>query len=177
MKYRLFEDKETLYCDLDGVAADFDHAWLSLPPEEKFFENDEKKVPDQFFLNLPLIDGALESIRELSEIYNIYFLSTPQWSNPFSWMEKRLWVEKHFGECMFKRLILTHNKGLLIGQYLIDDRIANGVDEFQGEHIHFGSQQFPNWSIVLQYLKNKREQFLIDKEQAHEGFLEMMKTR
>jgi 5'-nucleotidase len=143
------------YCDLDGVVADFDAAWLSLKDEERFFENDEKKVPHEFFLNLPLIDGAIDGIRELSDKYDLYFLSTPQWSNPFSWMEKRLWVEKHFNEWMFKRLILTHNKSLLRGEFLIDDRITNGVAAFEGEHIHFGSKEFPNWNIVTDYLINK----------------------
>ena len=52
----------------------------------------------------------------------------------------------------FKKLILSHNKGLLLGDYLIDDRIANGVDGFKGEHIHFGTDQFPDWKSVLEYL-------------------------
>lgn len=33
---------------------------------------------------------------------------------------------------MFKSLILAHNKGLLKGDYLVDDRIQNGVDTFEG---------------------------------------------
>lgn len=40
----------------------------------------------------------------------------------------------------------------MIGDYLIDDRIANGVDKFQGEHIHFGTSKFPDWKTVVSYI-------------------------
>ena len=50
------------------------------------------------------------------------------------------------------QLILSHNKNLNIGDYLIDDRTANGAAQFMGEHIHFGSEKFPNWNSVLDYL-------------------------
>jgi len=38
------------------------------------------------------------------------------------------------------------------GKYLIDDREANGVLDFEGELIHFGTEKFPDWSSVLIYL-------------------------
>lgn len=142
------------YVDMDGVAADFDAAFCKVA-EKEWLEGQEKKVPEKFFEDLEPIEGAIESITALAQIYDLYFLSTPQWSNPNCWREKRIWVEKHFGETMFKRLILTHNKGLLKGEFLIDDRIQNGVNEFEGEHIHFGSAQFPNWQKVEQYLVQK----------------------
>ena len=55
-------------------------------------------------------------------------------------------------EKIHKRLILSHHKNLNMGDYLIDDRTANGVDEFKGEHIHFGTAAFPNWDSVVSYL-------------------------
>lgn len=145
--------KPLLYVDLDGVVADYDaHAHLKtwIDPERI-----ECRVPEGYFTNLPLIDGAVESLQVLSEHYELYFLSTPQWSNPLCWMEKRIWVEDNFGELMFKRLILTHNKGLLKGHFLIDDRTAHGVDTFEGEHIHFGTEKFPHWRSVTDYLMTK----------------------
>ena len=42
-----------------------------------------------------------------------------------------------------------------MGDYLIDDRIANGAGDFKGTHIHFGTAQFANWESVLNYLKIK----------------------
>ena len=32
----------------------------------------------------------------------------------------------------------THRKDLLIGDYLIEDRLANGAKDFKGELINFG---------------------------------------
>ena len=36
--------------------------------------------------------------------------------------------------------------------HLIDDRTANGVEKFSGEHIHFGTEKYPDWEAVLRYL-------------------------
>jgi len=41
----------------------------------------------------------------------------------------------------------------MIGDYLIDDRTVNGAGEFKGELIQFGTEKFPNWEVVLDYLK------------------------
>jgi 5'(3')-deoxyribonucleotidase len=56
------------------------------------------------------------------------------------------------GDTSKKKLILCHNKGLVKGDFLIDDRIANGVADFSGEHIHFGQDKFPGWKEVMTYL-------------------------
>ena len=40
----------------------------------------------------------------------------------------------------------------MIGEYLIDDRTANGAAEFKGELIQFGTEKYPNWAAVLNYL-------------------------
>ena len=61
-------------------------------------------------------------------------------------------MSKYFDEKLIrKRLILCHQKQLLMGDYLIDDRRFNGASEFKGEWIHFGSESFPNWESVLKY--------------------------
>jgi hypothetical protein len=82
----------------------------------------------------------------------VYFLSTPVWDNPSSYTEKRIWIGNTFGEAAEKKLILSHNKGLFYGHYLIDDRRVNGVEEFVGEHIHFGTIPFSGWESVLTYI-------------------------
>jgi 5'-nucleotidase len=50
-------------------------------------------------------------------------------------------------------VIFSHNKHLNQGDYLIDDRKANGAGDFKGMHIHFGTDEFPDWAAVLKYLK------------------------
>ncbi len=60
---------------------------------------------------------------------------------------------KYLGKEAYKRLILTHNKNLNNGDYLIDDRLKNGADKFKGEHIHFGKDEFLGWEEVVEYFK------------------------
>lgn len=139
--------KQILYIDMDGVVADYDKAALN--------KTQYQKSEEGFFQKLEPVDGAIDAINLIydSDLYDYYFLSTAPWSNPNAWKEKRIWLEEHFHEDVcFKRLILSHNKSLLRGHFLIDDRLVNGVEEFQGIHIHFGSSRFPSWQPILNYL-------------------------
>ena len=136
--------KKIVYFDLDGVLADY--------AGKPSYKNDNSISPKGFFLSLDPIEGGLEAFKKLSEHYECFFLTTAPWSNVHALSEKRIWVEEHLGEFAFKRLITTHRKDLLKGDYLIDDRTVNGVENFEGEHIHFGSDNFPNWKSVLKYL-------------------------
>ncbi len=52
-------------------------------------------------------------------------------------------------------MIIKHHKNLNKGDYIIDDRTARGVDKFEGEHVHFDTQKFPDWDTVIDYLCDK----------------------
>ncbi len=70
-------------------------------------------------------------------------------------MEKRLWVRNFMGdELTYKKLHFSNHKNLFTGRALIDDREKNGAKDFNGEHIHFGTEKFPNWKVVTEYLKS-----------------------
>jgi 5'(3')-deoxyribonucleotidase len=141
--------KPIVLIDMDGVICDFDKRAAELEAVgirgTKLF-----KHPDAY-RDLEPIEGAIEAWHALQEKYETYILSTPPWSNPDAWAEKRRWVETHLGVSAKKKLILCHHKGLVRGDFLIDDRIANGVADFGGEHIHFGTA-FTGWKEVLNYL-------------------------
>ncbi len=62
-----------------------------------------------------------------------------------------------YSENDHKRMVITHRKDLCQGDYLIDDRGKHGTSEFAGEWIQFGSEQFPDWQSVLDYLLPKQE--------------------
>ncbi len=117
-----------------------------------------KGRPDKLpgvYENLEPIAGAIDAVNNLlnSEDFDVYFLSTAPWDNPEAWTHKRLWVAKYFDEKLIrKRLILSHHKHLLIGDYLIDDRRFNGASEFQGIWLEFGSEEIPDWKAVLSYI-------------------------
>ena len=147
------EAKPRIYIDLDGVLADY----------QKHMDSMLAKGMNKFqifkmtgiFDKLEPINGAVKTFHFLTKHFEVYILSTPLWSNPDSWSGKRIWVEKFLGKECKKKLILSHNKGLLKGDYLIDDRTANGVLDFEGEHIHFGTTEFQNWELVLKYICTK----------------------
>ncbi|HVB02085.1 MAG TPA: hypothetical protein VNE41_00050 [Chitinophagaceae bacterium] len=152
-------EKELLFIDMDGVLVDFAGGVRSSYPDFDCYPADRQQEitallsrKPGFFTSLEPIVGAVEAYRKLSRQYEVYILSTPDWAGVHSWTEKRIWVEQHLGEAAYKKLILSHNKGLFTGRALIDDRIRNGVDRFSGEHIHFGTDRFPDWQAVLEYL-------------------------
>jgi 5'(3')-deoxyribonucleotidase len=142
--------KPVVLIDMDGVLCDFDKRAREL--EEQGFKGSKLFSHPSAFKELEPMEGAIEAWELLHEKYEPYVLSTPPWSNPDAWSEKRKWVENYLGKTSSKKLILSHNKGLILGDYLIDDRIANGVGDFKGEHIHFGTPKFPDWKSILEYL-------------------------
>jgi len=147
--------KKILYVDMDNVLVDFPSAFPRVAPELLIAHaSDRDEIPGIFSLMDP-IPGAIDSFNELATLYDTYVLSTAPWENPSAWSDKLLWIKKHLGESAYKRLILSHHKNLNDGDFLIDDRKANGVEDFPGEHIHFGQPDFPDWKSVVAYLRDK----------------------
>ena len=141
-----------VYIDMDNVLVNFQSGIDALTDEEKeAFKDDLDDVPGIFSKMKP-VDGAIDAYRELSQYFDVYILSTAPWNNPSAWTDKLLWVQKYLGDLAYKKLILSHNKNLNAGDFLIDDRTANGAGEFKGEHIHFLSDTYKNWDDVLDYL-------------------------
>ena len=147
--------KQILYVDMDNVLVDFPSAFPRLDDGVLAeFEDRMDEVPGIFALMQPM-PGALEAYEELVARFDTYVLSTSPWQNPSAWSDKLLWIQKHLGTHAHKRLILSHHKQLNRGHYLIDDRTKNGAGEFEGEHIHFGTPEFPDWPSVMAYLRAK----------------------
>ena len=107
------------------------------------------------------VKGAIEAIKKLEESgkYEMVIVTTAPWGNTESNTHKREWIEKHFGELFEKQMVITHRKDLIYGDYLIDDRIANGAGEFKGELLRFGwsyeekkLNEYPTWDTILEKL-------------------------
>ncbi|MAU15911.1 MAG: hypothetical protein CMH46_10280 [Muricauda sp.] len=151
--------RKIIYIDMDNVLVDFKTGIAKLDENTiKKYEDRLDEVQHIFSLMEPY-PNAIESVHKLSEKYDLYILSTAPWLNPSAWAHKVEWVQKYFGKdknsLFYKRIIISPNKNLNNGDYLIDDRPNNGAKYFKGEWIHFGSQKFPNWDMVVRYLLSK----------------------
>jgi len=163
-------NKKRLYIDMDNVIVDFKSGIDKLDEKtQKEYENRLDEVPGIFALMEPMI-GAIEAIHLLAEHYDIYILSTAPWKNPSAWADKVAWVTKYLDNVLHKRIIISHHKDLCKGDYLVDDRPKNGTAEFDGEWIAFGSERFPDWKSVCDYLlPNMYEKALQIATEAHRG--------
>lgn len=142
--------KKRIYCDLDGVCAN-----LKKLADKKLQQNPLMIYPQAeygFFMEMEEIEDAVKVVKILAEHYDVWFLSAPSYKNPLCLAEKNYWVRNHFGPEWPERLILSSDKSLLIGDYLIDDNITGRNQEnFKGEFIHFGHGKYLTWKMVYDY--------------------------
>ncbi|MDT8394484.1 MAG: hypothetical protein RQ761_11610 [Bacteroidales bacterium] len=148
---------KVLYFDMDGVLVDFKSGIDQLTPEEKFQYDGRMDAVPHIFRKMKPLEGAIEAVNVLSRYFDCYILSTSPWENPTAASDKQNWIKKYFPIIFYKRMILSHRKDLLKGDYLIDDRANNGAKDFEGEWIHFGSSRYPNWKKTAQYILGKEK--------------------
>ncbi len=148
--------KKIIYIDMDNVLVDFKTGIDKLSADiKREYDGNLDDVPGIFSLMEPM-PNAIESVHKLAMHFDLYVLSTAPWKNHSAWTDKVIWIQKHFGDgkdsLFYKRLIISHHKDLNKGDYLIDDREKNGAKDFDGELILFGSEKFPDWNSVTNYL-------------------------
>jgi len=145
--------KIIIYIDMDDVLCDF------MGEFKRKFKDGTLNFPQGkigFFENLPPIKDAIESVNKLrtNEAYDVWVLTAPSTMNPHSYTEKRIWIEKYFDYDFTNKLILSPNKGLLKGDILIDDHSSGkGQENFEGELMQFGSEEYPDWETIMERLK------------------------
>ena len=156
--------KKIVFIDMDGVLVNFEGAMLKAYKNNPGFSEKYKKNPDEIpgiFKDPKPIKGAIESVTQLAKSgkYDLFIATTATWENPEAAMHKRLWIEKYFGVLFEKKMMITHRKDLLLGEYLIDDRLKNGASGFTGELLPFGwayekeeFNEYKTWEDILKKL-------------------------
>lgn len=102
-----------------------------------------------FFALHPPIHKAVDAIKSLmiENIYEIFFLTSPMNSNPTCASDKLAWISRVFGKKWARRTIITCDKTVVDGDWLIDDKpwcSTNGV-------------QIPKWTHILCRAPNNKE--------------------
>lgn len=89
----------------------------------------------EFFRGIPVMPGAQDAVRTLSERYEI-FVASAAMEHPVSFNAKFAWLKEHFPEMSSSRWIFCGDKSVLGADYLIDDSPYQLV-KFRGEPIIF----------------------------------------
>lgn len=140
-----------VYVDMDGVLCDI----------AKQHQTYKKIFPTQpypqsqygFFYDMDPIKDAIDSVNLLMKHFDVWILTAPSYKNPMCLTEKNMWIRKYFGIEFTEKIIICSDKSLCKGDYLIDDnKEGRGQNNFEGELILFGSNEFPTWDIVIDYL-------------------------
>ena len=142
------KNKKIVYFDMDNVLVNFQSGIDQLSDYQlKSYKNDYDEVPGIFGTMKPNEDMVdLFNIMLEDERYDCYILSTSPWNNPSAASDKVKWVQQYIPNA-YKRLILSHNKNLNIGDYLIDDRTANGAGEFSGKLLQYGGEGYTSETL------------------------------
>ena len=114
--------------DQDGPLADF---------EAGFLERWQNAFPNEFFI--PLRDRKSEAVSEMIRLgHELWICTSPLSRNPLCVSEKYTSVGNNFGSEFISHLVVTKDKTLVRGRYLIDDNphIDGGFDP-EWEHVLF----------------------------------------
>lgn len=179
--------KKTVLIDMDGVLCNYTERILELATKrfnlprynahhigefctERVFPKkyqtlvDELSLERGFFLNLKPIPYAKQALEELlsDPRFSVWICSAPKTLSPYCHSEKFLWLKKHCGQAVADRLILTRDKTLVRGDYLIDDKPVIKGENLRPswEHIVFDQPYnreitgvkrltWPTWRLVL----------------------------
>lgn len=140
------DKKPIVLVDMDGVLADLDGEllrrfreryselpYVPLAARKKFYAEEEFPPESQtavraimcesgFFFDLPPVVGALEAMKIFAKRAEVFICTAPLLSNDSCISDKARWVKKHLGPEWLRRLIITKDKTLVRGDYLIDDK-------------------------------------------------------
>jgi 5'(3')-deoxyribonucleotidase len=158
-----------IYLDMDGVLVDLMAGWM---PYLNEVSGKDVKIEDVnmwgiesvydipfvvarkpldepgFWEGLPPYHGAVNFVETLEEMgHDVYIASTPFPSWVCMW-GKRMWVEEHLTFLPPTRLCLIHDKHLLRGDMLVDDKPENLV-AFQGLRVLFNQPWNQNLSTGI----------------------------
>ncbi|KGO91280.1 5' nucleotidase, NT5C type [Flavobacterium subsaxonicum] len=166
---------KTIAIDMDGVIADVEGQLLewyrtkygiTLTRDEIKGRTEETLFPEKqvlreflytpgFFRTLPVIEGAVEALKELSRDFEIYIVSAAM-EFPQSLFEKHQWLAEHFPFISWRNIVFCGDKSIIDTDFLIDDHCKN-LDFCKGKALMFTAfhnvnqshhQRVNNWEEI-----------------------------
>lgn len=139
---------------MDGVIVDFDAFKVA-----KGLTGDQVKKLPGAYLEMPPIPGAIEAVRSVIGMgFEVWIATKPPTGIHYAYSDKAAWVFKHLPE-LKRRIIITHNKGLLggAGDFLCDDRPHKAnCQDFSGTLLAFVDGY--HWPQALEHFRQNRPQ-------------------
>lgn len=83
---------------------------------------------ERFCLTIPEYEGAVEQVKQLAEVFDVYFVTSPMVTSRIWVYERSEWLIKKFGKNLGKKVVHTHYKELIAGSALIDDKPQHIID-------------------------------------------------
>lgn len=174
--------KKTIAIDMDGVIADVEAQLLNwyqrdygitITKKELEGKSEDAVLPEKglirkfahtpgFFLNIPVMEGAVEALQQLSERFEIYIVSAAM-EFPQSLPEKHEWLRINFPFISWKNIIFCGDKSIIGTDIMIDDHLKN-LDYFKGKTIIFHAfhnigvthhTRAKNWPEVISLLESE----------------------
>lgn len=93
-----------------------------------------------FYAGLTPMPGIRDALHEMLDLgHDVHIVTTPDSTNPTSHSDKFHWLERHLGEGWGKRAVMTHDKTLIAGDVLIDDKpdVAGALTVPPWRHVVF----------------------------------------
>ena len=171
--------RSTIAIDMDEVVADVipkftdlyeQHFGVRPTPESyhgrKLYEHEDAQFlrdalhEPGFFRDLPVMDNAVEVVRELYQHYDIYFVSAAM-EFPHSFRDKYDWLDEHFAFIPWKNWVFCGKKNIIGTDYLIDDHVRN-LQTFRGTGLLYTAshnvhnrdyQRVDDWLAIRQYFR------------------------
>lgn len=146
-----------IFIDMDGVLVDLMHGWLPYLNEltgrnlkaedvnmwglEEVYNIPFSKIRKPlhrpgFWEELPPYPGAPFFVEELENMGHTVYIATAPFPSDVCMWGKKMWVENHLPFLPPSRLCILHDKHLLDGDMLIDDKPEN-LTAFSGMRVLF----------------------------------------
>lgn len=120
------------------TAQDLQGRWIwDYVPPDRLHVLERYMRSDDFFVNLPVMPHAQRVLERLQERYEVY-IATAAMEIPTSFTAKFEWLKKHFPFIRPSHIVFCGDKGILRGDFLIDDN-PRQLRRFHGEGILYNA--------------------------------------